>query len=432
MKFNIKKLTSKSFVRNVIIMTTGTAAAQAVSLALSPIITRLYGPEAYGLMGVFMAIIQIIAPIAALSYPIAIVLPKSDKDAKGLIRLSLYISVVIATIVAIILMFFSQKIVQLFQLEDIEPFLYLIPIVILFASSLQVTEQWLIRTKQFAITAKVSFLQALLLQGSKVGIGFFHPIAAVLIVLTALGNGSKAFLLNLFLRRSNYKSPSTINEESKSVSYLAKVHRDFPLYRAPQVFINGISQNLPILLLTIFFGPASAGFYTIGRTVLGMPTQLIGKSVGDVFYPRITEAGNKGENLTRLIIKATLALGAIGIIPFGTIVIFGPWLFSVVFGADWLTAGEFARWMALWVFFMFINQPSVKSLPVMMAQAFHLKYSIFTIIIRTGALIVGYYLFSSDVIAIAFFSISAAILNIGLILITLQISKNFDMQRRGI
>src|SRR5699024_8009724 len=92
MKNRLIKFSKKPFVRNVIILASGTAAAQIIAMALSPIITRLYGPEAYGLMGTFMAIVSIVAPIAALTYPIAIVLPKSDQDAKGIIRLSILIT----------------------------------------------------------------------------------------------------------------------------------------------------------------------------------------------------------------------------------------------------------------------------------------------------------------------------------------------------
>src|SRR5699024_11784167 len=112
---------------------------------------------------------------------------------------------------------------------------------------------------------------------------------------------------------------------------------------------------------------------------------LIGKSVGDVFYPRIAEAYNNDENVTNLIFKATVILAVIGIIPFGTVILFGPFLFSLVFGSDWFMAGEYARWIALWVYFMFINQPSVRSLPVLSAQAFHLKFTTVTFIVRVHA-----------------------------------------------
>ena len=79
MKKYVLAIMKKKFIRNVVLVVTGTASAQLVTMLLSPIITRLYGPEAYGHMGVFLAIVGVIAPVAALTYPIAIVLPKKEK-----------------------------------------------------------------------------------------------------------------------------------------------------------------------------------------------------------------------------------------------------------------------------------------------------------------------------------------------------------------
>lgn len=426
MKRIIKKLAKKPFIRNVIILSSGTAAAQMITLLTAPVITRLYGPEAYGLMGTFMAIISVMAPVAALSYPVAIVLPKSNNDAKGLIKLSLLITVIISLLVFILLLLFKHQIVSIFQLEEISVYLYLIPIVLALAGLLQVIEQWLVRTKQFSVSAKATLLQSIIVNSGKLGIGFFHPAAAVLILFTSLRQGVKSFLLLLLTKNINKGLLKAIPKEKVTIKKLAKKYRDFPIFRTPEILLNAISGNLPILLLTSFFGPVSAGFYVIGRSVLNIPSQLIGKSVGDVFYPRITEASNNNENLAQLIKKATLSLATVGAIPYGIVIMFGPWLFGFVFGEEWVTAGEYARWISLMSYFMFINRPSVVSLPVLSAQRFHLIYTIFVLITRILVLLVGFYVFKSDLVAVALFGVSGAVLNIGLILITLAISKKYN------
>ncbi|MFD1362325.1 lipopolysaccharide biosynthesis protein [Lentibacillus salinarum] len=427
MKTIICQFSKKPFVRNVVIMTSGTAAAQLIAVAASPIITRLYGPEVYGMMGVFQSTAQIIVPIAALTYPVAIVLPKSDQDAKGIMRLSIYISIALSVLSLLLLLIFNKPIVELFNIEEIAPYTFLFPLVILFSGLMQVNEQWLIRTKQFRITAKTMFYRSLFINGGRVGIGFYYPVAAVLISLTAVENGFRALMMRLHIRKSTYKLNDSDYNKSPLKS-LAKKYKNFPIYRSPHVFISALSQNMPVLLLTFFFGPASAGFFAIGRTVLNVPSQLIGKSIGDVFYPRISEAINKKEHITKPIIKATVALFIVGIIPYGIIMAFGPSIFSLVFGSDWSTAGEYARWMAFWVFCMFLNRPSTKALPAMFAQAFQLKYATFTLVIRFLAFVTGYYFFSDDLIALAFFSIVAGLLSLGLIMLTLLISKKFDME----
>src|SRR5699024_7362761 len=139
--------------------------------------------------------------------------------------------------------------------------------------------------------------QSLIVNVSKVGIGYFHPVAQVLIFFTAIANGLRGFMMFLFSKKPKEFRDKDLTEDSISVNEVAKKHKDFPIYRAPQDLLDSFQQSFPVVLLTMFFGPAATGFYTIGRTVLRLPTNLIGKAVGDVFYPRIAEAANKNEDM---------------------------------------------------------------------------------------------------------------------------------------
>src|SRR5699024_4892740 len=131
-----------------------------------------------------------------------------------------------------------------------------------------------------------------------------------------------------------------------------------------------------------------------------------------------------GKDLIKLINKATFALAGLGIIPFGLIILFGPFLFSLVFGDDWIRAGEYARWIALFSFSTYLNQPAVKSLPVLSAQRFHLLFTIFRATARTIALVIGFLVFNNDIVAVALFGIVSFITNLMLVTITLRMSKN--------
>lgn len=430
MRSQVAKITNKPFVRNVLVVATGTAMAQIIYMALSPIITRLYGPEAYGLMGAFMAIVLIISPVAALTYPIAIVLPKRVEDARSLIFLSFLISAASSIFLTLILLLFYQQIIDLFQLKTLSPFLLLLPAVVLFSGSLQIAEGWLIRTKQFKVTAKVAVLHALILQGSMVLVGLLYAEAAVLIVLSVLAIMIRSALMFKLSQKPLRLQLEFGLERRIELKKTAIRYKDFPVYRAPEVFIDAISLGLPVLLLASFFGPAAAGFYSIGYTVLLIPSQLIGKSVGDVFYPRISDAANNGENMSELIKKATYYLAGAGVLPYVIVIAFGPALFSFVFGTEWVVAGEYARWIALWSFLKFLNKPSMTALPALSAQAFNLYSTIITLIVRIVALAIGYYTFESDLIAIALFSITGAVLNIVFIFMTLNISKKHDLRNK--
>lgn len=395
-------------------------------MAFAPVITRLYGPEAFGLLGTFMAILGVLTPIAALTYPIAIVLPKSDADAKGIAKLSAAVALVIAAITAIVLLTAGDWIAQTLSLQAIAGFLLLIPIAMLFSAFQQILTQWLIRKKQFRITARVAVIQALVVNSSKAGVGWFHPIGAALIIIAAFGQAFHAALLWSGIRSRTTARPNE-DKSAGTIPELAKRHHDFPLYRAPQVALNGLSQSLPILMLASFFGPAAAGFYTLGKTVMGVPTTLIGRSVADVFYPKITEAAHAGENLFKLLLKATSVMAVVGIVPFGIVILFGPWLFSLVFGGEWITAGEYARWVSVWLYFGFLNRPSVAAIATLGLQGFFLGYEIISVCIRAVALYLGFIIFKSDLVAIALFSMSGAFLNVALVVYTFYKSKRMTV-----
>jgi O-antigen/teichoic acid export membrane protein len=406
----IRAFTRRPFVRNVAMVASGTAASQTIAIAFAPIITRLYGPEIFGLQGVFLSVVGLLVTFAAFNYPIAIALPELDADALGLARLSIMIACAMALLVTIILYIWATGLLQLLNAEAIAEFAYLIPFAMLATVLGSVMSQWLIRKKAFAFSAKYGVLTTLLLGSTKATLGIFYPTATVLIATNIVGGSVCNGLIWLRWRKQRVSSASVpASADSATMCQLAKRHRDFPILRTPQAMINALSQNLPILLLAGYFGVSAAGQYAIAIAVLGMPSALIGGSVMSVFYPRINEAIRHDENARALIIKATFGMAATGAVPFLIIIATGPFLFETLFGEQWRTAGTYAQWLAMWIFFQYINKPAVSAIPALKLQGELLIYEIFSTCTKLFALWLGVYIFKSDVAAIAIFSIFGVI-----------------------
>lgn len=423
-KSYVTTLLNNKFVKNVLLVAGGTAGAQAIAMALVPLITRIYGPEIFGLQGIFVAMLAVITPIAALTYPIAIVLPKKDPDAINLAKLSLLIALITSSIAGGIVFFFGDVLVMVFNAEVMRSFLWLLPISMFLSALQQVMSQWLIRKKEYKGLSQATLLQAIMINLSKVAIGLAYPIAIILITVSALANGIYAFFL-WFSSKTVFKRSSDLisNQTNSNFKLIAKQYSDFAIYRTPQVFINALSQSLPVLLLAAFFGPMSAGFYTLGKVVMGIPSSLIGKSVADVFYPKITEASHAQKSLLPILKKATFAMAVVGFIPFAVVGFYGPEMFSFVFGEEWLQAGVYARWLSIWLFFGFLNRPSVAAIATLGLQKFFLFFECLSILFRVIALYVGFVIFKSDLIAVILFSLVGTLLNIYLVLKTFLYSK---------
>lgn len=398
------------FARDVVVVACGTVGAQAVNMIYAPLITRLYGPDAFGMLGIFAATVSVAVPIAALAYPIAIVLPRHDCDALGLVRLSMILSFGVAALTAVLLAFFGEWLMGALGTDSLIDYLMLIPLAMLFAAWMQVAQHWLIRKKQFVVIARSAIAHSLILNNVKSGIGFVHPIGGVLIVMVTVGHALHAAMLFLGAREREQIAPSqTVQSRPAPLRELVCLYRDFPLYRAPQNFLNAVSQSIPVLMLATLFGPAAAGFYTLSKMVMGMPSTLIGKAIQDVFYPRITATANDGENLTRHIVQATGVLLVIGLIPFTLVFLFGPWLFGLVFGAQWTMAGDYARWLAPFFLFNFLNKPAVAAVPVLGIQRGLLVYELLSTGAKVMGLFIGFYWFESELWAVALFAIIGAL-----------------------
>ncbi|TBU75746.1 polysaccharide biosynthesis protein [Pseudomonas daroniae] len=413
--------------RNIATVACGTAGAQVITLALMPVITRLYGPEAYGVLGVFMSLAFMLIPIAALTYPVAIVLPKHDGDARGLIRLSLLIASGFALLAAVFIALFGETLASQAGVPQIGPFLMLLPLVLLAGAALEVTQQWLIRKQRYRLTAGVAVQQAIAHNGLRIAVGLLHASPATLLLSTIVGPLLHTLMLNWGLRRSasaQAQEPA-IEPQPLSTRELALQYNDFPLYRAPQMLINAVSQNLPTLVLAVFFGPVAAGFFALCRQALNVPTQLIGKSVADVYYPRISAAVHNHEPITAMLAKATAALALVGLLPFALVFCFGPQLFALVFGEQWAVAGEYARWLALAEYMIFVSRPCTVAVPALALQGRFLVFEVLSTVLRIAALMAGALFLEQAEQTVMAFTTASILIYLSLIASVLLAARNW-------
>jgi lipopolysaccharide exporter len=82
---SLESTRSSSFAADVLKLVTGTTVAQVIAALASPLLTRLYGPEAFGFLALFTPFTSIIACMPACD---AIMLPKTGEGSASLLGLS--------------------------------------------------------------------------------------------------------------------------------------------------------------------------------------------------------------------------------------------------------------------------------------------------------------------------------------------------------
>jgi O-antigen/teichoic acid export membrane protein len=427
MRSKINRLSTSFFVRSVFLLTAGSALAQIITFLFVPFLTRLYSPEIFGILGVFMSFVSIISPVAAFCYPIAIPIPKFDSDAINLARLSILIGFFVSFIMVLVFYFLGASLVSIFNLQGLNHYLFLIPLTLFVNVVLQVMQQWFVRKKAYKASSKISIFQSSLTNLAKLIFGYISPTAITILLVTILGNVIYTFLL-IFNKKSlrlrlTFLKPTNVRLFLQSHYSIAIKYYDFALFRSPQVFINSISLSFPVLILSAYFGAASAGFYTIANLAIVMPSMIVGKSVSDVFYPRVVDAKRKGENISLIITEATLGMVFIGAIPFLLVFLYGESIFGFILGDQWLLAGRYASWLSIMLFFGFVNKPVVSSIPVLNLQLWLLKYEIFSTFSKIAAILLGLIFLKDDMWSIILFSISGALAYMYLIIKVILVAR---------
>lgn len=352
----IEKVKNNKFGKSILLISGGTAIAQIVSTLSSPIITRLFSPEEYGVLTVYTAILGIIAIAGGGKFEWGIPIAKDDDESINLLTLSTLIVMIISVFVFIILLFQGDWFLGLFEGEKLAKFKYFIPVGIFLTGLYTIFTQWALRNKDFKVISKTKINQSVFQNIVKIGSGFFHVGSAGLIIGRIIGQS--AGILSLFREILKINFVELKNVSLKKMIRCAKRYKNFPLYSAPGQILNTIGIQLPTILITALYGSEVIGFYGLAYSIVSMPMNLIGMSVADVFYSEAASMGKSNpKELKKLSEKLFKRLFLIGLFPLMILLFFGPLLFSLVFGSSWAEAGVYAQIISVLVYARFIFTP---------------------------------------------------------------------------
>ena len=345
-----------SFTKNVLMIMGGTVFAQALSTLLSPIITRLYNPEDYGILTVYAAFLGMISLLGALSYDSAIPIAEDEDKAFNLLTLCVGILNFVTVILFAILFIAGDFLLTAFKAEQILKYKYYLPIGFFLTGLYTVISQWAFRRKDFKSITVTKYSQSITGNATKISFGLFQAGSIGLILGTILSQSAGIVTLVKPNFNAFRKLLKKVNLEE--VKGLAKRYHRFPLYTAPGLFILSASGQLPTIFMSSLYGAGIVGLYGLARGITFLPMTIIGKSVQDVFYGEVASIGRSNPTIIKeLSNKLLKKLILVVFLPMLVLVLFGPLLFSFVFGLVWKEAGVFARILTIEVFFHFIFHP---------------------------------------------------------------------------
>lgn len=322
-------------VRNVLKLAGGTAGSQVITVAAVPTLTRLYGPESFGVLAMFASILALLNAVSSLRYELAIAVPEDDDEAIALVWLCFGLVAISTALTALGVALLGHQLASWLDQPALKPLLWLVPVGVLFTGMYQVLSYWAIRRNQFGLLAKTKFNQSISSVAINLALAPFGPIGLLLgqIASTSLGVYQ---ILTGSSRPSSTKltgvSQLEIRPHVANGIKVAKKYWSIAIYNSLAAAINSLYPLLYSFVLSSTGNVEALGVLFIAKRLVDAPSALVSKSAGDVFLSQVARV--KGPDLYKLCIKNMkfLAISSASLlIPYVLILaLFGDKIFGII------------------------------------------------------------------------------------------------------
>lgn len=345
---------TSGFARNVRTLMTGTVIAQAIPIAVSPVLTRLYTPDDFGALTLFVSIFAILSAISTLRYELTIVQPDRDEDAAALLALSLTISASLGIALMILTIVLGDRLVSWLGIAG-GAWIYFIPICVFVGGAIQAIGYWHSRHQRFQRLSYGKITQGISTSAIQCATGF-----------VALGPGLiigyvGGLCISLYaLCRGVWKSEKAVLGKLSLGVMLREAHiyRNYPKYSVFGAFADNVSLQMPIFMLTKFFDAHATGIFGLTFRILNLPMTLVASSLSQVLYQKLAVMQHSEPDAVQgLLVKIFILLLGAMVPVIGIVVLFGEPLFAFVFGEPWRAAGSMASILVIAVTIRFAVNP---------------------------------------------------------------------------
>lgn len=341
------------FWRHVATVLGGALGAQALPLLAAPLLTRMCTPHEMGAYSVWLGVVAIAAIGATLRMESAMILDHEPQRQQTCFRVVFYSAGVTALLLTALALGA--------RLAGFRPALGLPWIAILSAgaatwltAAMQTTLAYATSHSAFGKAAHAKVATAAVIVAAQLGLLNAGAGGAGLV------GGHLAGLLAGYLAARRLlrppRAPIRLLPDAAQLDYLRR-HRNFWRFSLPSNLLNGAVSQLPLFLIGMRHGALAAGLYALTQRVLSAPVSLLAASVLEVFKRESVREFRERGNCSRAYRHTFKVLLVLGAGPALLLLLCAPWLFALVFGEAWRSAGELAQLMAPLFLLNFIASP---------------------------------------------------------------------------
>jgi O-antigen/teichoic acid export membrane protein len=327
----------------------GVAASQVINILSYPVLSRLFSPADFGTFSLFFFGMQVLGASLAGRYEQAVMMCRTHVRARHALMLA-QVTAVIATLVLVAIFGLLHRNLDAWTGSQLGAYWMVVPIAGFFVAAQTSLTFMAVRLGRYGAVSVARILKsaaAFTIQIALVysiwgGVGALiagETIGAALSIIPVLSAG----------RRNKDRNILRSRRGRRYIARLAGLYIDQPLWNLPHVFLSQLSRWAMAMMITGIYSPTEAGAYFMMFRVVMMPSTLVSRSLSQVFFRAAAEEQRRTGSFRHALKSVTAVLIGLGFVATAVLMLYGPDLFVLVLGNQWVEAGKMAAIFAPYV-----------------------------------------------------------------------------------
>lgn len=262
----------------------GTAVGQMGSVILSPALTRIYSPDEFGVLGIYMMVISVMSLVACLRYELAIPLTKTEEETANMLGVCLISLFLINALIALILYPIDsvpECLKSSFGL--LWEYRLMVPLGMFVIGAYQIMVSYATHMQNFKIISQTKIYQGYGGPMSQIILGLANTHVWGMIIGFVIGQSMGASML---VKKLIPHPKQVMKSMSMSgIKAMAYRFRNFPLISSFSSMINMLGGNniLFLAIPMIYHSTVITGFIFLINRIVERPLLMVSTSILQVY-----------------------------------------------------------------------------------------------------------------------------------------------------
>lgn len=387
-----------SFKRRFWTLLSGNVIGQAITVAISPLLTRLYSPESFGKFGIYLSIVAILGVLGTMRFERGIVVARSAREQRSLLALIVIIAASVGGSVALLSLVIPWDGGQTDNayIGVLQNWGWIIGLAVTL-TGLEIAFRHLALKRDIVGVMAASRVGHSCVQGGSqaaLGAGGWSSGLALGAIF------SLTFRVSWLAGALSRDLRLTYRRSLRDILGALRRNKEFPKYMILASLCTALIGQSLMVMGGALASAAIVGQLYLAHRMMVLPMGLLTRSITDVNFKELSELDVS--LVRRLYLSRVRRLILWGTPPFIAAFLLSPFAYTLIFGDEWQSAGRFAQLLVPGLWVQFAISPFGPTFWVLKLNRLFLGLSIVRLVLLFSGMGSGFIAFDVEGIAAGF------------------------------